>query len=133
MSYMDDSCDPFGVPYFNTGNNYEYEEEKEYTLKELKELRQKKIVLEDDLYIIKQDIDTAKEQLKEKICNYVSSGAEIEFDEHTNCKIITKRFKLSQLENLKNDFDLKDIEVKCDKVKGLGDNYENKIIITLKS
>ena len=126
---MNDDCDPFGIPYFNTCN--ETVEEKEYTLKELHELRARELDLEHEIYFTKEEKEEAEKQLKEKIRNYVSSGAEIEFDEHTNCKIITKRFKLSQLENLKNNFDLKDIKVECDRVKGLGDKYEDAIVIKL--
>ena len=73
----------------------------------------------------------AIKHLKNKIKKYFFGSYEkIECDKNYDWKIITDSFKLSQLEKLKEDFDLKDIKIKCDKIK-CGKVYHEKIIIKL--
>ena len=126
---MNDDCDPFGVPYTKTSNKG-YEKVKNYSFNDLKEIAEEEWELFQKMNNIKSAKSDAIEHLKNKIKDYVNSDAEIECDKNCNWKIITDSFKLRLLEELKEDFDLKDIKVKCDKVK-CGENYREKIIIKL--
>lgn len=130
MSYMNDDCDPFGVPYSDT-NNMDCEKVKNYSFNDLKEIAKEEWELFQKINNIKAAKSDAKEHLKNKIKKYFfGSNAKIECDKNCDWKIITDSFKLSQLEKLKEDFDLKDIKIKCDKVK-CGEVYREKIIIKL--
>ncbi len=129
MSYMNDDCDPFGVPYKTSNRCYE-KVEKVYSFNDLKEIAEEEWELFQKMNNIKSAKSDLIEHLKNKIKDYVSSNAEIKCDKNCDWKIITDSFKLSQLEKLKEDFDLKDIKIKCDKVK-CGEVYHEKIIIKL--
>lgn len=132
MSYMNDDCDPFGIPYGDNSCDISNKSKKEYeySFKDLEELRVKEVDLGIDLSNIKRDKEQAIKQLKEKLSNYVDASADIKCDEHCNWEIITSRFKLSQLENLKKDLNLKDINVECVRKKILGE-YMDRIKIEL--
>ena len=129
MSYMNDDCDPFGVPYTKT-SDMGYEKVKNYSFNDLKEIAEEEWGLFQKMNKVKENKSDAIEHLRNKIKDYVSSNAEIKCDKNCDWKIITDSFKLSQLEKLKEDFDLKDIKIKCDKVK-CGEVYREKIIIKL--
>lgn len=129
MSYMNDDCDPFGVPYAPSNN---CAKKVEYSFKDLNELMQNEWDLTQKLNKVKSDKSEAITQLKNKISKYVDTYAEIKCDKYGHWKIIATSFKLSQLENLKKDFDLSDIKVKCKKVKCSSGNYEERIVISLR-
>lgn len=130
MSYMNDDCDPFGIPY-NTSNMGHEKIKKSYSFNDLKEIAEEEWELCKKMDNIKKDKSDAIEHLKNKIKKYFfGSNAKIECDRNYDWKIITDSFKLSQLEKLKEDFDLKDIKIKCDKIK-CGEVYHEKIIIKL--
>ena len=130
MSYMNDDCDPFGVPYFTTGDCKGKEKSNnEFYFKDLEDLEVKRRRLNQELYDIKKEMDEAKKQLKEKTNKYVSSFAEIECDKHCNWEIIVREFELSKLEKMKEDLNLKKIEVKIRKVEVSEDNYQDRIVI----
>lgn len=129
MSYMNDDCDPFGTPY-NT-SNMGHKKVKNYSFNDLKEIAEEEGELFQKMNKVKENKKDAIEHLKNKIKGYFfGSNAKIECDKNCDWKIITDSFKLSQLEKLKEDFDLKDIKIKCDKVK-CGEVYHEKIIIKL--
>ena len=129
MSYMNDDTDPFGLPYGN-GTTTKRVSEKEYSLKDLENMRVKELELSNELESIKEDKEKAIVQLKDKISECVEAYAEIECDEHCNWEIIVKKFDLSQLEKLKKEFNLKDVSVECRRVKILK-SYEDRIVIKL--
>lgn len=110
----------------------ETKEKKEYSFKDLGNLRGKEMELNEELCIVEQEKKLAKKQLKNKIRRYVDAYAKIECDKHCNWRIITKKFKLKQLEELKKDFNLKDIGVKNSKYHTGKGKYEERIIIFLK-
>ena len=112
--------------------NAETKEKKEYSFKDLGNLKKKEMELNDELFRVEQEKREARKQLKNKIKHYVDASAKIECDDYCNWEIITKKFRLKQLEELKKDFNLKDIEVKCSKHKNSQGKYEERIIILLK-
>ena len=126
---MNDDYDPFGVPYTKTTNTG-YEKVKNYSFNDLKEITEEEWELFQKMNKVKTNKSDAIEHLKNKIKGYVSSNSEIKCDKNCDWEIITDSFKLSQLEKLKEDFDLKDIKIKCKKVKW-GEVYREKIIIKL--
>ena len=132
MSYMNDDTDPFGVPYNTTVSTTPTNEGKTYSLKDLKCLKEKVSSLNKELYDTEHEIKKAEEQLKKRISKCVDTFAKVKWDRRGNCKIITSNFTLSQIEKLKEDFNLKDVEVKCDKVNTVDDFYVDRIVITLK-
>lgn len=115
MSYMNDDCDPFGVPYSNC--DVLKKEMKKDSFKDLENLRKKEQEVSYELYKIREDKDKAICQLKEKLETYFEHSAKIECGKDMNWKIIIKKFDLSKLEQLKKDFDLRDIRIKCRKDK----------------
>ena len=113
MSYMNDDTDPFGVSYSSTVC-YKKEEIKEYSFEGLTNLHEEQRKVQTKLSDIKTEKKEAIEYLTEKLQKYVDVYAKIEIDDEPQfltCKIITERFELSQLERIKEDFNLKDIEV----------------------
>lgn len=134
MSYMNDDTDPFGLPYATTVKCPNFKsKEKEYSFEDLTNLHEEQRKIENELFEIKTKKKEAIEYLTEKLQKYVDVYAKIEIDDKPQfltCKIITERFELSQLERIKEDFNLKDIEVEMGSHK-IGDEYRKRIIISL--
>lgn len=135
MSYMNDDTDPFGVPYSSTicHKKENKGEIKEYSFEDLTNLHEEQRKIENELFNIKTEKKEAIEYLREKLEKYVDDFAKIEIDDKPQflkCKIITKRFELSQLEKMKEDFNLKNIEVEIGAYK-IGEEYQKRIIISL--
>ena len=133
MSYMNDDTDPFGVPYTSVKYPNFKSKEKEYSFEGLTNLHEEQRKIENELFDIKVEKKEAIEYLTEKLKNYVDVYAKIEVDDKPQfltCKIITERFELSQLEKIKEDFNLKDIKVEMGSHK-IGDEYRKRIIISL--
>lgn len=128
MSYMNDDCDPFGVPYDTSPEKVK--SEPDYSFKDLEKLYVKKLELEKELKKVASNKEKGIKQLKKKLKHYVSGYAEINCDNHMNWEIITSTFEINELEKLKEDFNLRDIKVECCKVKKLG-HYEERIKIRL--
>ena len=132
MSYMNPDTDPFGIPYSTmlcTSN----EEDKKYSFEDLTNLHEKQRKIENELFDIKTEKKEAIAYLTEKLEKYIDAFAKIEIDDKPQfltCKIITKSFELSQLEEIKEDFNLKDIKVEIGAHK-IGDEYQKRIIISL--
>lgn len=132
MSYMNDDTDPFGIPYSFTVCNKK-ENKKEYSFENLKELHKEQRKIQDELFDIEIEKKKAIEYLIEKLKQYVDVYAKIEIDDKPQflkCKIITKNFELSQLEKIKEDFNLKNIKVELGSHK-IDDKYRKRIIISL--
>ena len=133
MSYMNDDTDPFGVPYTSVKCPNFKSKEKVYSFEDLTNLHEEQRKIENELFDIKTEKKEAIEYLREKLQKYVYVYAEIEIDDKPQfltCKIITERFELSQLEKIKEDFNLKDIKVEMGSHK-IGDEYRKRIIISL--
>ena len=133
MSYMNDDTDLFGVPYTSVKYPNFKSKEKEYSFEGLTNLHEEQRKIENELFDIKVEKKEAIEYLTEKLKNYVDVYAKIEVDDKPQfltCKIITKTFKLSQLEKIKENFNLKDIKVEMGAYK-IGDEYRKRIIISL--
>lgn len=134
MSYMNDDTDPFGVPYTSVKcPNFKSKEIKEYSFEDLENLHEKQRKIENELIEIKTEKKEAIEYLTEKLEKYVDAFAKIEIDDKPQflkCNIITKRFKLNQLERIKEDFNLKNIEVEIGAYK-IDEEYQKRIIISL--
>ena len=99
----------------------------------MKNLHNTQRKIQDELFDTKTEKQKAIEYLTEKLQEYVYVYAEIEIDDKPQfltCKIITERFELSQLEKIKEDFNLKDIKVEMGSHK-IGDEYRKRIIISL--
>lgn len=126
MSYMNPDTDPFGIPYAKT---HVEKEIKEYSFEDLRELHKQQRELEQELSNVRWDKNRAMEYLKEKLEGYVDASARIKLEDepYLKCKIITKKFNLNQLEKIKEDFNLKNIQVTLGHV---GEPKE-KIIISL--
>lgn len=106
---------------------------KKYSFEDLTNLHEKQRKIQNELFDIKIVKKEAIEYLKEKLKKYVDVYAKIEIDDKPQfltCKIITERFELSQLEEIKEDFNLKDIKVEMGSHK-IGDEYRKRIIISL--
>ena len=135
MSYMNDDTDPFGLPYTTTVKCPNFKsKEKEYSFEDLTNLHEEQRKVQTKLSDIKAEKKEAIEYLTEKLRKYVYVYAKIEIDDKPQfltCKIITERFELSQLEKIKEDFNLKDIKVEMGSHK-IGDEYRKRIIISLK-
>ena len=135
MSYMNPDTDPFGIPYATVPcTSGEKEEEKQYSFEDLTNLHEEQRKVQTKLSDIKAEKKEAIEYLTEKLRKYVYVYAKIEIDDDPQfltCKIITERFELSQLERIKEDFNLKDIKVEMGSHK-IGDEYRKRIIINLK-
>lgn len=128
MSYMNDDTDPFGLPYSRTVCSKK--EIKDYSFEDLKELHKEQRKLETELRNIQGDKNKAMEYLREKLEEYVDNSAKIKLEDepYLKCKIITKRFNLNQLEKIKEDFNLKNIQVEFGVVMG---ESQKKILISL--
>lgn len=115
MSYMNDDTDPFGIPYSSTVCSKK--EIKEYSFEDLKKIDQKEIQIQQELYGIQNEKDRAIEYLREKLTKYVDDFAKIKLEDepYLKCKIITEKFDLNQLEKIKEDFNLKNIEEQLEK------------------
>lgn len=130
---MNDDTDPFGIPYTSVKCPNFKNKEKEYSFEDLTNLHEKQRRIENELFDIKTEKKEAIEYLREKLEKYVDAFAKIEIDDKPQfltCKIITKRFELSQLEKIKENFNLKDIKVEMGAYK-IGDEYQKRIIISL--
>lgn len=129
MSYMNDDTDPFGVPYSSTVCSKK--EIKEYSFEDLKELHKEQRKLEIELRNIQGEKHKAIEYLTERLGGYVNFSDEIKLEDnpYLKCRIISKKFDLNQLKKIKEDFDIKNIEVELGPVMG---EPKDKIIITLK-
>lgn len=110
MSYMNPDTDPFGIPYAKT---YVEKEIKEYSFEDLRELHKQQRELEQELSNVQWDKNRAMEYLKEKLEGYVDASARIKLEDepYLKCKIVTEKFNLNQLEKIKEDFNLKNIQV----------------------
>lgn len=132
---MNDDTDPFGLPYTTTVKCPNFKsKEKEYSFEDLTNLHEEQRKVQTKLSDIKAEKKEAIEYLTEKLRKYVYVYAKIEIDDKPQfltCKIITERFELSQLEKIKEDFNLKDIKVEMGSHK-IGDEYRKRIIISLK-
>lgn len=129
---MNDDTDPFGVPYSRRRVCRE-KEVKEYSFEDLRELHKKQMELQSELRVIQGNKGKAMEYLIEKLEKYVkfdaSAKIKLEDNPYLKCRIITEKFDLNQLEKIKEDFDIKNIEVELGHVMG---EPKKKIIITLK-
>lgn len=131
---MNDDTDPFGVPYATVPcTSEEKEETKQYSFEDLTNLHEEQRKVQTKLIDIKTEKKKAIKYLTEKLQKYIYVYAKIEIDDKPQflkCKIITERFELSQLEKMKEDFNLKNIKVEMGSHK-IGDKYQKRIIISL--
>lgn len=104
---MNDDTDPFDIPYPTNSNTQK--KEKEYSLKDHRKIKNKEYELKKKLRRIRYDKKNIENQLYNKLKDYFDYSADVEYDD--GWKIITQKFKLSQLEKLKDDFDLEDVKV----------------------
>lgn len=108
MSYMNDDCDPFGIPYGNTESRKE--EEKIYSIHDLEEIVDKENALEHDMYMLRDEKRQVIKNIKEKIEKIMDPYAEIEYKAHS-WKIKTSKFTLKELKTIEEKFQPKDIKV----------------------
>lgn len=133
MSYMNDDTDPFGIPYKSVKCSNLKTKEKEYSFKDLTNLHEEQRKTQGELFDIETEKKEAMEYLTKKLQKYVDVYAKIEIDDKPQfltCKIITRNFELSQLERIKEDFNLQDIKVEMGAYK-IDDEYKKRIIISL--
>ena len=130
MSYMNDDCDPFGVPYDTSSDNCCKKEDKKYSFKELEKLRVRELDLTEELEDIKNEKSKGIEQLTSKIKKYVEPFSKIECDKHCKWTIYTKEFDFNRLDKMRDDLNLKNITVRLDNVK-IDNDYKKRIIIKL--
>lgn len=130
MSYMNPNTDPFGIPYSTTCVENKTKETKKYSFENLKKLHKEQRKLEQELFDIETEKNKAIEYLTEKLEHYVDDFAKIKLNDepYLECKIITEKFNLNKLEKIKEDFNLKNIEVELGTVMG---EPKKKIIISL--
>ena len=130
MSYMDDDSDPFGLPYTTYVKCPNFKsKEKEYSFEDLTNLHEEQRKIQNELFDVKTVKKEAIEYLTEKLQKYIYVDAKIEIDDKPQF-LTCKRFELSQLEEIKKDFNLKDIKVEIGSHK-IGDEYRKRIIINL--
>lgn len=115
MSYMNDDCDPFGVPY-NTPSHIE----EEYSLQDLRELYEEERELRTKLNTIGVRKEKAINHLKNRINEIMKTHFKciVEINE-CECFITVDDLYLSDIEELKKIYDLEDIriEVADDKIR----------------
>lgn len=116
MSYMNDDCDPFGVPYpkENSVNKQTSSEEViNYSLKEYRELLDQKEEFKKTLEHLTTDIKDAEKYLTKKIrriCDGIVLSVKFEKDKAI---VDMGSVSLSSLLKLKEELNLTDIEIRC--------------------
>lgn len=116
MSYMNDDCDPFGVPYTkeNSVNKQTSSEEViNYSLKEYRELLDQKEEFKKTLEHLTTDIEDAEKYLTKKIrqiCNGIVLSVKFEKDKAI---VDIGSVSISSLLKLKEELNLTDIEIRC--------------------
>ena len=118
MSYMNDLTDPFGVPYISDDMDTT-NEEKKYTLRDLKKMCEKRKELDNELHSIYVEWNEAERQLRNELSTYFEGVPKISIYDDATCEVIVETVYLDKLDKLKEDFNLQDIKLKAFEKQGL--------------